>query len=208
MTPAEGELINRISQQDIGAFDELYDRYKSMVFRYAFHLTQQKHEAEELFQETWLRIVQALPNTDITKSLKAWVMTIMKNLYRDHLRKKRIRRLYFMQDVKRDSDESARPDPAQHPRREMRYDESDRVDIGLAIKTAITSLPERQRQVFILKEIEGFKHSEIGDILGVPIGTVKSLLFRATRHLQDALTQYSPIVKEKKTRNHDAMPQS
>ena len=68
--------------------------------------------------------------------------------------------------------------------------ESDRLDLGHAIHRAMTELPVRQRRVFILKEVEGFKHAEISKILGIPAGTVKSLLHRAIRQLRRELSAY------------------
>ena len=69
-------------------------------------------------------------------------------------------------------------------------DESNRVDIGLALNKAITSLPLKQRRVFVLKEIEGLKHSEISEMLNAPIGTIKSLFHRAIKNLQQQLAEF------------------
>ena len=74
----------------------------------------------------------------------------------------------------------------------VRLDETEEADIGRDINRAIASLPERQRQVFVLKEIAGFKQTEIVDVLGIPLGTVKSLMFRAVRWLQRELSTYDP----------------
>lgn len=70
--------------------------------------------------------------------------------------------------------------------------ESNRADMGMAISQAMADLPGRQRLVFVLKEIEGFKHSEISEILGLPVGTIKSLMHRAVKRLQRDLWAYSP----------------
>ena len=69
-------------------------------------------------------------------------------------------------------------------------DESDQVDIGLALNKAVADLPLKQRRVFILKEIEGLKHSEIAEILGAPVGTIKSLLHKAIKKLQQELSEF------------------
>ena len=61
--PADGELIERIVQKDLQAFDQLFLRYKNSVYRFAFYLTQNRNEADDLFQETWLRVVKNLVST-------------------------------------------------------------------------------------------------------------------------------------------------
>lgn len=70
--------------------------------------------------------------------------------------------------------------------------ESVRVDMSMAISRALSDLPDRQRLVFVLKEIEGFKYTEISEILGLPVGTVKSLTYRAVKRLQRNLQAYDP----------------
>jgi len=69
-------------------------------------------------------------------------------------------------------------------------DDSDCVDMSMAITQAMANLPDRQRSVFVLKEIEGFKHAEVSEILGLPIGTTKSLMHRAVKRLQLELFDY------------------
>ena len=82
-------------------------------------------------------------------------------------------------------------------------DDSDRVDMKDAITQALAKLPDRQRRVFILKEIEGFKHTEIGEILGVPVGTTKSLMYRAVKRLQKDLSVFKQNVSWKSIKRID-----
>ena len=78
-------------------FDELYLQYKEAVFSFAFYLTRNQPEAEDLFQETWLRVIKHLPENAEIQDLKPWIFTIVANLYRDLLRKKRIRNIFPVQ---------------------------------------------------------------------------------------------------------------
>jgi DNA-directed RNA polymerase specialized sigma24 family protein len=75
-----------------GEFDAAYDRYKADIFRFIFHLTGNRAEAEDLFQETWLRLVRHGPLRPGGQDLKPWLLTIVLNLHRDALRRKRVRR--------------------------------------------------------------------------------------------------------------------
>jgi len=95
MVPEGGECTHRTELTAPPPFDELYNEYKDRVFCFAYYLTQNRGEAEDLFQEAWLRIVKSLPEKVNTQSLKAWIFVIVSNLHRDNLRKKRVRRLFL-----------------------------------------------------------------------------------------------------------------
>ncbi len=171
------------------SFEELYDKYRSAVFSFAYYLTRDRGEAEDLFQESWLRIVRHLPEKVNMQSLKTWIFTIVTNLHRDNLRKKKVRSVFLLHrhketEIQTDGDvEQGAP---------SQKDAGYRADLGRDLDLAIARLPERQRQVFVLKEVSGFKQAEICDILGIPIGTVKSLMYRAVRRLQKELVAYQP----------------
>lgn len=187
MQPSDDELVYRIQVRDEEAFELLFQRYKSMVYRYSHYLTLNSAEAEDLFQDTWLRVVKHLPSCGKIESLQAWICRITSNLYRDLLRKKKYRRMLFMDrpaasDVGDENFECV----ITHVR-----DHGAATEARMEMQRAIASLPYRQRRVFILKEIEGFKLSEIGDSLRIPVGTVKSLLHRAIRKMRKELSGIS-----------------
>ena len=95
MPPADGDLILKIAQKDTQVFDTLFLKHKVSVYRLAYYLTQNKNEADDLFQDTWLRAVKYLPSSSGIRDFKAWIFTITANLHRDELRKKKIRRIFF-----------------------------------------------------------------------------------------------------------------
>ena len=173
-------------------FDYLYQRYRSAVFNFACYLTQNPGEAEDLFQETWLRVVHHLPKKVDKSSAKAWIFTITANLHKDVLRKKRIRRAFIFQKTARsfpNEDEHSFLFGSSIP---GKVNGANRVDMKRAIVQAMKQLPEQQRGIFALREIEGLKYSEISEIYGIPVGTVKSLMFRAVRRLRRELSAYNP----------------
>ena len=184
MQPSDDELVYRIRHRDEEAFELLFLRYKSMVYRYSYYLTLNSAEAEDLFQDTWLRVVKHLPSCGMIESLQSWICRITSNRYRDLLRKKKYGRMLFM-------DRSAASDAGDENFACVITQVRDHCEVTethMEIQRAIASLPYRQRQVFVLKEIEGFKLSEIGDSLRIPIGTVKSLLHRAVRQMRKELS--------------------
>ena len=179
------------------AFDDLYEKYQNAVFGFAYYLTQNRGDAEDLFQEAWLRIAKKLPDEVKMKSIKAWIFTVVANLHRDELRKKRIRRLFFSQKAMRlekaNSVFQALPEKPMSVNSNEKY----QADMGRDISQALARLPDRQRRVFVLKEIADFRQAEISDILGMPVGTVKSLMHRAVKRLRRELWKYDKKSKNK-----------
>jgi len=168
-------------------FDQLYDRHKSDVYHFAFYLTKNKGEAEDLFQETWLRVAKKFPKTLAMKKVKSWIFTITSNLYKDSLRKERVRRSFFLKKRKLMEMNQHSEQNSFLIKKNLHPDSSEQSDMGSAISQALAKLPDHQRQIFVLKEMAGFKHSEISEILNVPEGTVKSVLFRAVKKLRKNL---------------------
>ena len=192
MTPAKGNLTRQIGRMNSEGFDGLYREHKSAVYRFAYFLARNREEADDLFQETWLRVVQHLPRASGVQDVRAWVFTVTANLHRDVLRKKRIRRLFYARKFTRSSGQDESLKELSISKNMGRTDDSECIDMGMAIMQAMARLPDRQRSVFVLKEIEGFKHVEISEILGLPVGTTKSLLHRAVKRLQRDLIDYRP----------------
>jgi len=179
---------DRIIQEE---FDDLYENYRSAVYSFACYLTQNSGEAEDLFQDTWLRVVHYLPKKVEKSSAKAWIFTITANLHKDALRKKRIRRAFFLQKASRSGpDEDA--DSFLFGSLSADVNGANRSDMRRDIERAMKRLSEQQRGIFTLREIEGLKYSEISEIYGIPLGTVKSLMFRAVRRLRRELSAYNP----------------
>ncbi|MDH4217781.1 MAG: RNA polymerase sigma factor [Candidatus Aminicenantes bacterium] len=198
MTEEKGRMSHR-------TFDDLYDQYRTAVYSFSYRLTQNRGEAEDLFQETWLRVAQNFPKVLDMQKVKAWLFTITANLHRDALRKKRIRRLFlFQKRWKFDQDLTSCRDIPEDGSSD-RANESEQVDISLAISRAMASLPDQQRLIFVLKEVEGFKQSEIGEILGMPVGTVKSMMYRAVQRLRRDLAAYQSKTIENYKRGPNEM---
>ena len=180
------------------SFEILYRKYKHAVYSYAFHLTRDRQEADDLFQESWLRIVKKMPEQVKIDSIKSWIFTIITNIYRDNLRKKKIRSLYLSQKTK-----NLQAEEACHPHKQVsrQAEEREMADLNQKIFSAVNRLPEKQRMVFILKELSGFKQIEIGDILKMSVGTVKSLMHRAVKRLQLELAAHRPEFNKMRGQN-------
>jgi RNA polymerase sigma-70 factor (ECF subfamily) len=178
-------------------FDEVYDRYKDDIYRFVCYLDRDRGDAEDLFQEVWLRAARHLAERPDPAGLKPWLLAIALNLYRDALRKKRVRRLFLL--TKAGDAPSASASSERRP-----FDPEDpalmaeQAVLRRRIDQAVAGLPERQRQIFVLREVEGLKQAEIAGVLGIPVGTVKSLMHRAVRRLQKELADCHPRMEKVK----------
>jgi RNA polymerase sigma-70 factor (ECF subfamily) len=181
----------------MASFDELYDMYRTHVYRFACALSGDARDAEDLFQETWLRAVKAAPEGFEAQKgeAKAWLFTITANVHKDLLRKKRVRRLFLLERTRALGDRAADADPGWDLPGRSREDGAARSDIRLCLRRAVSQLPDRERRVFILKDIEGFKHEEIGEVLGIPEATVRTLLHRAVKKMRREMAGFRPAAE-------------
>jgi len=181
----------------MASFDELYNMYRTHVYRFACALSGDARDAEDLFQETWLRAVKAAPEGLEARQgeAKAWLFTIAANVHKDLLRKKRVRRLFLLERTRSMGDRTADADPGWDVPGRSREDGTARSDLRLCLRRAVSRLPDRERRVFILKDIEGFKHEEIGEVLGIPETTVRTLLHRAVKKLRREMAGFRPTAE-------------
>ncbi len=170
-------------------FDELYRKHTTAVWTYALYLARDRTEAEDLFQDVWLRVVEKMDDIDRTENVKAWLLAIVVNLHRDRLRRLKVRRPFLAGQSRPDlaADEGASSGHGQDASLDL-----EKAEAGRAVREAIDRLPERLRSVFVLREIEGCPYVEICRILNIRMGTAKSLMFRAVRRLRRDLGSLAP----------------
>ncbi|HSA94840.1 MAG TPA: sigma-70 family RNA polymerase sigma factor [Acidobacteriota bacterium] len=176
------------------AFDELYAMYKTPIYRFACALSGDPRDAEDLFQETWLRAVKAAPARPATPGAeaKAWLYAIAANAHKDLLRRRRVRRLFLAERASALGDRKGDADLGWDIPALAGEDGASQSDIRICLRRAVSRLPGKERRVFVLKDIEGFRHDEIGRLLGMPEATVRTLLFRAVKRLRRDLAEFRP----------------
>jgi len=174
------------------AFDVIYGEHKAAVYRLACALTDDPRDAEDLFQETWLRAVRAGREEGCPGDVRSWLFTIASNLHRDNLRKKKVRRFFSLERSRAMTGERSDADAGWDSPGTAQRDVAARTDFQVCLRRALSKLPARQREVFVLKDVEGYKHEEIGRMLGIPEATVRTLLHRAVKSLQKDLAAFDP----------------
>ncbi|MGE5801706.1 MAG: sigma-70 family RNA polymerase sigma factor [Gemmatimonadota bacterium] len=147
------------------------------LYRVALRFVRNAADADDLVQDTLFRAYQAWDQYEPGTNAKGWLLTILRNVFVNEYRRTRRRREIL---------ETSHPGPEENPT--VRFFD-DLVDEE--VTRAIDALPLPYREVIILRDVEDLRYEEIATMLGVPVGTVKSRLFRARALLQDRLRDYA-----------------
>jgi RNA polymerase sigma-70 factor (ECF subfamily) len=170
----DAELVVRAQAGDRGAFGELVLRYGPTVRRVTRAILRHPDDADDAAQDAFLSAWQGIGRFDPARPLGPWLVRIAANAAHDLRRRRRLR--------------SAEPLPEGRPALETAPDRAaDRALLQERLAAALAGLPERQRLVVLLFDGEGYSHTEIAELVGVPPGTVRSDLFHARRALREVL---------------------
>ncbi|WP_326545719.1 RNA polymerase sigma factor SigE [Mycolicibacterium sp. ND9-15] len=167
-------------QATMPSWDELVRQHADRVYRLAYRLAGNQHDAEDLTQETFIRVFRSLQNYQ-PGTFEGWLHRITTNLFLDMVRRRgRIR----MEALPEDYDRV----PADDPNPEQIYHDS---RLGPDLQAALDSLPPEFRAAVVLCDIEGLSYEEIGATLDVKLGTVRSRIHRGRQALREYLANHS-----------------
>jgi RNA polymerase sigma-70 factor (ECF subfamily) len=168
----DGECVARSQQGDRNAFGTLVRRYQDQVYRFILRMVGSHDEALELTQEAFMKAWQALPEWRPEAQFRTWLFSIASNTATDSLRRRKV-----VEFVPLDEDYDV-PGEATDPAAQLQAKQDVR-----ALEAALKRLPDDQREIVLLREIENMSYSEISAALGISEGTVKSRLARAREAL-------------------------
>ncbi len=184
----EMELIREAQAGSRVAFDALVRQYESQVLRLALHLTGSEHDAEDIYQEAFLKAYRYIGNFRFECSFYTWIYRIVTNLCLDQLRRRKTRREDQAVLVDHSGDEIDLLASVSDNRSFSNPDrELDRKVLGEHIQAALAKLTPRERMVFELKHYQGLRLRTIGEMLNTTEETAKNTLFRATKKLRTQL---------------------
>ena len=184
----EMDLIREAQAGSRAAFDALVRQYEHQVLRLGLHLTGSEQDAEDIYQEAFLKAYRYIGNFRFECSFYTWIYRIVTNLCLDQLRRRKTRREDHAVVVDRTGDEidvlaSVSDNRSfSNPAREL-----DRKLLGAKIQAALGKLTPRERMVFELKHYQGLRLRTIGEMLNTTEETAKNTLFRATKKLRTQL---------------------
>ncbi|MEW9702544.1 RNA polymerase sigma factor SigW [Paenibacillus sp. SI8] len=186
MNFVEARLAKLARTGDRNAFAELVELYKDKIFHLAYRMLNNKQEAEDAVQETFLRVYSNLHRYDENQKFSTWIFRIGTNLCIDKLRR---RKNTYSLDAEMPDGEgndyySMLPSHEETPEKQVIVSETQQL-----IRDAIETLPEKYKSVVILRYLHDMSLQEIGDVLQMPVTTVKTRVHRGREYLRKKLEQ-------------------
>jgi RNA polymerase sigma-70 factor (ECF subfamily) len=186
-SPEEARLVKACQEGDSGAFNLLVWRWEKPLYNFIYKYVGDATLAEDLVQDTFLRVLRSIGRYSYQGSLSTWLYRIAVNLCKDHLKRKRLpmvsmhdyyttatgERVYVQDRI---GDEKARTDDS------LKSDQREEL-----VRRLLAGLPEEERIVILLKEYQELTFREIAEVLDVPDGTVKSRLYHGLRSMRESL---------------------
>jgi RNA polymerase sigma-70 factor, ECF subfamily len=180
----DDELITLCKARDEDAFATLLERYKSRVFTLAYRMLGQREEAEDVAQEAFIHVYRAIDSFRVGDKFSSWIYRITSNLCIDHLRRRKHREISMDAPVDPEGEiKREYPDKARGPEGQVIDKE-----FKTALEKAILSLSPAYRSVVVLRHVHNLAYEEIARTLDLPLGTVKTRLFRAREILKRKVT--------------------
>jgi RNA polymerase sigma-70 factor (ECF subfamily) len=191
------ELLAQSLDGDLSAFEVIVNRYKDRLYNFVLRFVKDKQTAEDIVQDTFLRAYRNRESFQAVAKFSTWIYTIAGNLAKSELRRRKRWRFLSVGVQNEDTgatfelpDTSATPDA----NTETMLAES-------RIQEAIARLPDRYREAVILRDIEGLDYDEISQIIGCPLGTVKSRINRGRLRLQEELSDLADAFWDRESDN-------
>ena len=167
----------------VPTWDEVVERHSDRVYRLAYRLTGDRHDAEDLTQEVFVRVFRSL-DTYTPGTFEGWLHRITTNLFLDQARRRQRIRFDALSDERAGMLRSASPAPDTAVADRLFDDD---------VELALASLPPDFRAAVVLCDVEGLSYEEIADILGAKLGTVRSRIHRGRAMLRRALAHRAPV---------------
>lgn len=183
MRVSDEDLMNRCREGDMGAFELIVLRYKDAIFNLIYHFVADYHRAQDISQETFLRVLKNVDRYKSRNRFKTWLYRIAVNLCKNELRNRSRRKTLSLDNPAVDIESLSRnyytpPDEA-YEKEELRE----------LVKDAVGSLPEDQRMAIIMREYQGLSYEEIASALNCSLGAVKSKIYRARQNIKKMLIE-------------------
>lgn len=194
MSNNEQLLLVRSKAGDIAAFEMLIEAYQKKIFNLAYRIAGNYDDAGDLTQEALIRIFRSIANFKEQSSFSTWVYRITTNVCLDDIRKKKNRKVLSLdEEIHLEDGEMKRQIMSDDP---LPDEVAEKEELRRIVNNSIDSLPEDQRLVIALRDIQGLSYEEIARVLDCPSGTVKSRINRARQALRNVLLTKRELLNE------------
>jgi RNA polymerase sigma-70 factor (ECF subfamily) len=182
------EFVSLCKKGDVDAFEALVKKHQKRMFNIAYRMMGNYEEASEIVQDALVAAYRGIKNFKAKAKFSTWLYTIVINLSKNRLKQVRAqlhRERYSIDNPVLTNEGQIHGEPASSEPSAL--ETLEKRDIQQKVQACINSLDDEFREVLVLRDIQGFSYDEIGDVLKVPEGTVKSRLFRAREAVKDCL---------------------
>jgi RNA polymerase sigma-70 factor (ECF subfamily) len=182
------EIVVLARQGREAAYRELIGRYQRPVFSLIYRLVRDREKSEDLAQETFIKVLNALDRYDPSFKFSSWIFKIAHNTSLDHLRKKELVTLSLEGSPHAESQSEVEASTIQAlSTEETPEDYAASRELGATLEKAIARLRPEYRTAIVMCHVEGRPYEEIAEVMGVPLGTVKTYIHRARNELKKEL---------------------
>jgi RNA polymerase sigma-70 factor (ECF subfamily) len=182
MQAEDDALMTRVQDGDEQAFTALVDRYKDRIVNFVYRMVGQYQTAEDLAQETFVRVYTRRDSYRPGSTFSVWLYTIARNLTLNYIRDMGRRSTVWPDRSAEDYEGLIGDVGALDPLEELQ-----RAQLSEGVSRAIADLPDKFKEVIVLRDINGLEYQEIAKVLHCPLGTVKSRVNRARLRLKELL---------------------
>jgi RNA polymerase sigma-70 factor (ECF subfamily) len=191
MTPLrELQLVEQYRQGDTEALSELLEAYQRRVYSICYRTLGNPEDAADVTQDVLVKIIEGLDSYDGRSKLSTWIIRICINTSLSHLRKQRLRRHASLDQSVQNSPRSGMDLSAGGEHSAVQRIEQS--ELHSQLLRAVATIDPDMRSILVLRDMQGLDYQQIAEVLGAPIGTVKSRLFRARTALRQAMEELSP----------------
>ncbi len=196
----EHEIISKTLSGDVNAFEGLVVEYEKNVYNMALRMLKNTEDAADISQDAFIKAYNSLSSFRGDSKFSVWLYRIVSNLCLDYLRRQNRRptKSLSVEDNDGESTELEIPDEEQSPEKLL-----ERKTTCEAVRRGLDELNTEQREILLLREIQGFSYDEIADVLNLESGTVKTRIFRARKKLCDFLIKDGNIPDYISSRNRE-----
>ncbi len=184
-------LVNRCKEGDERAFRILVERYQKRVFSVAFGMVKDREEAMDIAQDAFVKVHKYLDHFKGDASFYTWIYRITANLAIDRIRARNVRESVEFDETFRGNEEPTGGAGILGTRLGTNPQKSAlRRELAEKIEAALAEIPEKHREILVLREVEGMSYEDLSHVLKIPKGTVMSRLFHARAKMQRILGEY------------------
>ena len=188
----ENELVNKARKGDGDAFGQLMHRYNSFIYNVVIGLVKNQYDAQDITQESFFKAYRSLGSFRGDSKFSLWLYRIAVNTAKDFIRSASRRRTLPLEPESDDDDlppmQIKDDSPMSEPQEVLEAEERKN-----AVRKAISRLSDNHREIIIMRDIEGYSYEEIGEILNLELGTVKSRINRARNAVKEELIKMKII---------------